>query len=184
MPAPDDLPGIQIGESFIGDGVDAAHINTVLGPRGGPVETAWATALATPSLGHSRFVAVVRPGTPVQPFTLFVNKAPVQDASSTHARLTWGPAQAGVATGVAEALDRGVIDEADAGRLLLIAAVWVDPGAADADSVFRNNQEATWRALAAGAKGEPSTAAFRAAADDGAWNPFFGLDPDRAGPLG
>jgi 5,6,7,8-tetrahydromethanopterin hydro-lyase len=173
MPSLDDLPGTQIGESFIGDGVDAAHVNTVLGPRGGPVETAWATALATPSLGHSRFVAVVRPGVPVQPFTLFVNKAPIEDATSTHARLTWGPAQAGVASGVAEALGRGVIDEAHAGRLLLIAAVWVDPGASDADAVFHNNHEATLRALAAGAEGAPSAAAFRAAAEEGPWNPFY-----------
>ena len=34
-----------IGESFVGDGVNAAHINVVLGRRDGPVGTAWATAL-------------------------------------------------------------------------------------------------------------------------------------------
>jgi len=34
----------QFGESFIGQGVDAAHINTVLGAIGGPVETMIATA--------------------------------------------------------------------------------------------------------------------------------------------
>ena len=39
---------MQIGEGFAGDGVNAAHINTVLGPKDGPVGTAWATALATP----------------------------------------------------------------------------------------------------------------------------------------
>ena len=38
---------VLIGESFIGDGAEAAHINTVLGQRAGPVGTAWATALAT-----------------------------------------------------------------------------------------------------------------------------------------
>jgi 5,6,7,8-tetrahydromethanopterin hydro-lyase len=173
MPALDDAPGVQIGEGFVGEGVNAAHVNTVLGPRGGPVETAWATALATPSVGHSRFVAVVRPGVPVQPLTLFVNKAPIEDASSRHARLTWGAAQAGVAAGVAEAVARGVIDEAQAARLLLIAAVWVDPAAADEDTVFGNNREATVRALAAGADGEPSTVAVRSAAGEGPWNPFF-----------
>ena len=173
MPASDELSGTQIGEGFVGEGVDAAHVNTVLGRRGGPVETAWATALATPSLGHSRFVAVVRPGLPVQPLTLFVNKAPIEDAASTHARMTWGPAQAGVAAGVSQALAQGVIDESQVARLLLIAAVWVDPGATDADAVFGNNREATLRALIIGASGEPSTAAVRAAADEGPWNPFF-----------
>ena len=88
---------VQIGESFIGDGVDAAHVNTVLGERGGPVGTAWATALATPRAGHVPFVAVVQPGLAVQPMTLFVNKAPIEPGR--HADLTWGAAQAGVAAG-------------------------------------------------------------------------------------
>jgi 5,6,7,8-tetrahydromethanopterin hydro-lyase len=32
------------GESFAGEGADAAHVNTVLGSRSGPVGAAWATA--------------------------------------------------------------------------------------------------------------------------------------------
>ncbi|MGH7288852.1 MAG: formaldehyde-activating enzyme, partial [Myxococcota bacterium] len=79
---------IQIGEAFVGEGAEAAHLNTVLGPRDGPVGTAWATALATPSTGHAPFVAVVRPGLPAKPLTLFVNKAAI--AGEAHARLTWG----------------------------------------------------------------------------------------------
>ena len=51
-----------IGESFIGEGAEAAHVNTVLGDRAGPVGTAWATALATPGSGHTPFVTVLRPG--------------------------------------------------------------------------------------------------------------------------
>src|SRR5919202_1902466 len=45
-----------IGEAFEGDGANAAHVNSVLGRKGGPVETAWATALATPRQGHIPFV--------------------------------------------------------------------------------------------------------------------------------
>src|SRR5262245_42129171 len=41
----------QFGESFIGEGVNAAHINTVLGGKGGAVEQAWVAALAQPSPG-------------------------------------------------------------------------------------------------------------------------------------
>jgi 5,6,7,8-tetrahydromethanopterin hydro-lyase len=44
-------PVTEFGESFIGSGPDAAHLNTVLGCKGGPVETAWTTALATPRAG-------------------------------------------------------------------------------------------------------------------------------------
>src|SRR4029077_2341820 len=67
----------RFGECFAGEGSDSAHVNTVLGAAGGPVETAWATALATPSSGHAPFVCVMRPGLPVRPLTLFVNKAEI-----------------------------------------------------------------------------------------------------------
>ena len=68
--------GVLIGESYVGEGAEAAHINTVLGDRDGPVGTAWATALATPRPGHAAFVVILRPNLPVKPLTLFVNKAP------------------------------------------------------------------------------------------------------------
>src|SRR5580700_4869725 len=99
--------GVRIGESYVGEGAEAAHVNTVLGDREGPVGTAWATALATPRQGHIPFVTVLRPSLPVKPLTLFVNKAPVLD--DAHANLTWGAAQAGVAGGVADAVAEGII---------------------------------------------------------------------------
>ncbi|HEX3333894.1 MAG TPA: formaldehyde-activating enzyme [Acidimicrobiales bacterium] len=146
----------EFGESFVGEGPEAAHVNTVLGPVGGPVETAWVTALATPRAGHVPFVATVAPGTAVRPFTLFVNKATVE--GERHAELTWGAAQAGVAAGVMEAVAEGTVAEAEATSLLLVAAVWVNPLAADADLVFSNNKAATLGALRAGRRGSPSVA--------------------------
>jgi 5,6,7,8-tetrahydromethanopterin hydro-lyase len=148
-----EFPVMAIGESFIGEGLEAAHVNTVLGRRDGPVGTAWATALATPSAGHTPFMAVVRPGLPAKPSTLFVNKSPI--ASPAHGVLTWGPAQAGVAAGVCDAVAAGIIDAAGCDDLALIAAVWVNPEATDADLIYRNNRAATLAALGAGAKNLP-----------------------------
>jgi 5,6,7,8-tetrahydromethanopterin hydro-lyase len=146
----------EFGESFVGTGVDAAHVNTILGAMGGPVETAWVTALATPRAGHVPFVATVRPGVAVRPFTLFVNKATIE--SDGHAELTWGAAQAGVAAGVMEAVAEGTVAEAATAALLLVAAVWVNPSAADEHLVFANNKAATVGALRAGRLGTPSVA--------------------------
>lgn len=169
-------PNIQIGESFAGEGAEAAHVNTILGDRSGSVGTAWATSLAMPRPGHVPFVTVLRPGLPVKPLTLFVNKAPVDGAASaqgqSHADLTWGAAQAGVAGGVADAVADGVISAADADHLLLIAAVWVNPKAADPDLVYQNNRAATRAALEAGRTGAPSVAGMLAARDRPS-NPFF-----------
>lgn len=146
----------RFGESFVGEGPEAAHVNTVLGALGGPVETAWVTALATPRQGHAAFVATVVPGIAVRPYTLFVNKATI--AGERHGTLTWGAAQAGVAGGVLDAVADGVIAASDVETSLLIAAVWVNPDAGDETAVYRNNRVATLEALRAGRDGRPSVA--------------------------
>lgn len=162
---------MQVGEGFAGSGPDAAHVNTVLGAKDGPVGTAWATALATPRAGHVPFVAVLRPNLPVKPMTLFVNKSAIDDADSTHARLTWGAAQAGVAAGVVDAVRDGVVPADATESMLLIAAVWVDPAAGEEETVYANNRAATRAALAAGATGRPTAADVLAAGEP--TNPFF-----------
>ena len=105
-----------IGESFVGSGANAAHINVVLGPREGPVGAAWASALASPSAGHVPFMVVLQPGVPVKPVTVFINKAAL--SGETHERMTWGPAQAGVARGVQERMLDGSLppEAADVGN--------------------------------------------------------------------
>jgi 5,6,7,8-tetrahydromethanopterin hydro-lyase len=159
-----------IGESYIGEGAEAAHVNTVFGERSGPVGVAWASALASPSAGHAPFVAVVIPGLPVKPMTLFVNKAPI--AGDEHGILTWGAAQAGVAGGVADAVSEGILSEADADQNLIIAAVWVNPAARDAEKVYANNRTATREALRAGTSGLPQMAEVLAARHR-PFNPFY-----------
>lgn len=84
----------HIGESFVGQGAEAAHVTTALGRKGGPVEEAWLTALATPRQGHGAFLTVLRPGFPVKPLTLFVNKAGI--ASEDHAHLGSSPGWRGL----------------------------------------------------------------------------------------
>src|SRR5262249_23913399 len=118
--------------------------------------TAWATALATPSQGHTPFVAVVKPGVPAKPITLFINKAPV--ATAQHGTLTWGAAQAGGAAGVGDAVDAGLIYEADREDVVPSAAVWVNPEASDAELVYVNNWAATQAALRASLEGRPTVA--------------------------
>lgn len=159
-----------VGEGFTGSGPEAAHVNAVLGDRDGPVGAAFATALATPSAGHAPFLVVAQPGLAVQPPTLFVNKARI--AEDDHARLTWGPAQAGIAGGVIDALAEGVLDASDVIGVVLICAVWVDPAARDAGLVFANNRQATLDALRAGAVGYPPPEDV-VTARDAVWNPFF-----------
>ncbi|MEV6056046.1 formaldehyde-activating enzyme [Streptomyces sp. NPDC052107] len=172
MPSPDSFAATAlIGESFVGDGVNAAHTNVVIGRKGGPVETAWATALATPSAGHVPFMTVVRPSVPVKPATLFVTKAAA--TGELHERATWGSAQAGLAQGVLDAVTQGLIPAGEADELLIIAAVWVNPGVDDLDASFRNQRAAAHGAVRAAVTGTPGVADVLDAAKEGPANPFY-----------
>ena len=162
---------MHLGEGFAGEGPNAAHVNTMVGAKDGPVGAAWANALATPTAGHTPFVVVVKPNVPVKPMTLFVNKSPVDPASDVHARLTWGAAQAGVAAGVTNALRKGVVRAEDADDVVLVVAVWVNPAADDEELVYANNAEAVLAALTAGRDDLPSVRTVLDAGEP--QNPYF-----------
>ncbi|RZQ60768.1 formaldehyde-activating enzyme [Amycolatopsis suaedae] len=164
-------PTALVGESFVGEGANAAHTNIVLGRKGGPVETAWVTALATPSAGHVPFVTVVRPSVPVKPLTLFVAKAAA--SGDLHERATWGSAQAGLAQGVCDAVGAGLIPAEEVDDLLIVAAIWVNPAVDDLDESFRNQRTAAREAVAAAVNRTPSLDDVLAAANEGAANPFY-----------
>jgi 5,6,7,8-tetrahydromethanopterin hydro-lyase len=169
-----------IGESFVGSGPNAAHTNIVLGRKGGPVESAWVTALASPSAGYAPFVAVLAPNVPIAPRTLFVNKAVINGAingatnGELHGNATWGAAQAGLAAGITEALGQGLIPADELENLLIIAAIWVNPEVDDLDEVFGNQREAALGAVRAALAGCPTPAELAATPIA---NPFYTPSP-------
>jgi len=157
-----------IGESFVGEGVNAAHVSVLPGRRDGPVGTAWAGALA--NAGHAPFVAVAQPGAPPCRPGCFVNKAAI--VGPAHGNMTWGPAPAGVAQGVGQALEESIIDRGDVDNLVSIAAVWVNPNADHETEVFCNNRTATLETLRKAAPRLPTASEFGLAARS-PLNPFF-----------
>jgi 5,6,7,8-tetrahydromethanopterin hydro-lyase len=96
---------------------------------------------------------VLQPNWPVKPYTLFVNKADLR--SEEHSRLTWGPAQAGIAEGILTAVQRGIIPAERVDDYLVIAAVWVDWNANSDEEVYQNNRDAALSALERALGGEP-----------------------------
>jgi 5,6,7,8-tetrahydromethanopterin hydro-lyase len=145
---------MHIGESLVGEKPNAAHINLYIGPRSGPVGTALATAAATPRMGHIPFMTILKPNVPVKPITLFCGKADLR--GELHETMNWGPAQIGVAEGVAKALLDGIFPPEAADEWCIIAAVWVAWAADDADAVYRNNRQATYEAAGRAMKNSPS----------------------------
>jgi 5,6,7,8-tetrahydromethanopterin hydro-lyase len=144
---------VWYAEAWAGTGENAAHLNLAVGLKGGPIEQAFLTAMASPRPGHLPFFTVLQPNWPVKPYTLFVNKADLR--SEEHSRLTWGPAQAGIAEGILTAVQRGVIPAERVDDYLVVAAVWVDWNANSDEEVYQNNRDAALSALERALGGEP-----------------------------
>jgi len=67
-----------VGEALVGVGAEVAHIDLVIGKKGGAVEQAFVAALASPAKGHTPLLAVLAPNMPTKPPTLIVNKVTIK----------------------------------------------------------------------------------------------------------
>ena len=158
-----------IGEALVGDGPEIAHIDLVIGPRGGPVETAFMNSLAMPREGHTPLLAVLEPNLQPKPATLIVNKVTMKNGNQ--AILMFGPAQAAVAKAVMDCVEEGVIAKEDAEDVLLIVSVFIHWQAEDKQKIYDYNYEATKLAIKRAVKKEPSVNEALARKDE-AKHPF------------
>ncbi len=143
-----------IGEALVGSGTEIAHIDLVIGPKGGPVETAFMNSLAMPKYGHTPLLAVLEPNLQPKPSTLIINKVTIKNASQV--LLMFGPAQAAIAKAVMDSVEEGFIDKNEAEDLLIIVSVFIEWDAKDKDRVYEYNYEATKLALKRAVEGLPT----------------------------
>lgn len=132
-------------EAKSGEGVNAAHINLVIGRQGSSVEQAVLSSLAAPRAGYIPFFTVMRPNLPVKPFTLFVNKAEIRNEQ--HGAISWGSGQDGIAQGILHAVKAGFIPKNEVENLVIIASIWIHPEACDRQLVYENSFHATLLAV-------------------------------------
>jgi len=134
-----------IGEAFMGEGFEVAHMDLIIGDKDGPVGEAFANGLSNLSAGHTPLLAVIRPNLPPKPHTLLVPKVTVKDLDQ--AGKIFGPAQAGVAKAVADAVEEGTIPQDKVEDWVIIASVFVHPEAKDYRRIYHYNYGATKLAL-------------------------------------
>ena len=166
-----------IGEGFEGPGVNAAHINILIGPRDGPVGQAFTNSLSSPSQGHVPFMVVAQPNLPVKPMTLYVNKADIR--GDLHGNATWGASQAAIAKAVTEALLDGTLPPEAEDEWCIVTANWVNWSCDDLDAVYENNYRACQTAIRAAITGLPTRDRL-ALAVDSISNPFYTPKAKRA----
>jgi len=136
-----------IGEALVGDPKDPnlAHIDLIIGSRNGPVGISFANALSTPSKGHGGLLAGIRPNLLTKPISLIVPKVTV--AKMEDASKIFGPAQAAVAKGIADAVEEGLIPMNKIDDWLIIASVYIHPDANDYRRIYQYNYGATKLAI-------------------------------------
>ena len=163
------MKDILIGESLIGDGNEVAHIDLLIGPKNGPVGTAFANALVNQNQGHTALLAVLEPNLITKPATMMMNKVTIKGANQ--AVLMFGPAQAAVAKAVADSVADNIIPQAEAENLVVIVGVFIHWEASDKKKIYDFNYRATKEAIARAMKGEPGVKAV-VAGKDKAKHPF------------
>jgi len=134
-----------IGEALMGEGSEVAHVDLIIGDKNGPVGEAFANGLSTLSAGHTPLLAVIRPNLPPKPHTLLVPKVTVKNLEQTGK--IFGPAQAAVAKGVADAVEEGIIPKDKLEDWVIITSVFVHPEAKDYRKIYQYNYGATKLAL-------------------------------------
>lgn len=134
-----------IGEALVGDGSEVAHVDLLVGDKDGPVGEAFAQGLSHLSVGHTPLLAVIRPNLPPKPHTLLVPKVTVKNLEQ--AGKIFGPAQAAVAKAVADSVEEGVIPKDKVDDWVIVASVFVHPGAKDFRQIYQFNYGATKLAL-------------------------------------
>jgi 5,6,7,8-tetrahydromethanopterin hydro-lyase len=149
-------PTMLVGESLVGEGDEVAHVDVLIGSKGGPVGEAFAESLVNQKEGHTNLLAIVAPNLPAKPDTIMSNKVTIKGA--TQAVQMFGPAQAAVARGVVDSVREGVIGQADVDDLCIICGVFIHWDAKDDKKIFDYNYQATKEAIARALANEPSVA--------------------------
>ncbi len=131
-----------------------------IGEMDGPVGQALASLMGQ-TAGFSRFFCLVDGGRQVKPVTLMAPK--VQLKKMRDVNVFGGPVQAGIADGVLDAVQAGIIPKAKVEDLCIIAMVWVDPRLSELqnvnwDELYRNNRTAMKEAIEKALKKKPSIA--------------------------
>ncbi|MEY4567610.1 MAG: hypothetical protein RLY14_2580 [Planctomycetota bacterium] len=163
---------LYVGESLVGDGNEIAHIDLMIGDKSGPVGIAFANALANQSSGHTNLLAVLTPNVAVKPSTVMITKVTIKGMKQ--AVQMFGPAQAAVATAVADAVKEGIIPKDQAENLVIVCGVFIHPAAEDNAKIYKYNYEATKDAIANAMKAKPSADEMLAKKDQVS-HPFKGF---------
>lgn len=147
---------LLVGEALVGEGNEVAHVDLIMGPRGSAAETAFSLTLTNQKRGDNALLAVVAPNLMAKPATVMFNKVDIKDAKQ--AMQMFGPAQAGVAKAVTDAVKEGIIPLEEADDIFICVGVFIHWDAEDNTKIQDWNYAATKLAIQRAVAGLPKAA--------------------------
>jgi formaldehyde-activating enzyme len=152
--------GIRFGEAMGAGSQDWlwTEPEIAIGELDGPVGQAMANLMGQ-TAGFSRFFCLVDGGKQVKPVTLMVPKVHLKKMLDV--QIFGGPVQAGIADGVLDAVEAGVIPRARVEEIGIITLLWIDPRLSelekpDFNELYRNNRSAMKEAIEKALRGKPT----------------------------
>jgi len=164
---------LKVGEALVGNRVELAHIDLLIGKKDGPVGNAYAQALTNPEEGREGLQVILEPNMQVKPPTIMIPT--IRPTSLRHASLTYGPAQAAIAKAVVQCVEDGILPKELTEQIVIIVNVFVHPSASARKRIFINNFKATRNAIRKAMEGLPTI-------DDGIENAENARHPFRNDP--
>ena len=145
---------LLVGESLVGEGNEVAHIDLIIGPRGGTAEVAFANALTNNKEGFTSLLALVAPNLAAKPSTVIFNKVTIKGPKQ--AIQMFGAAQYAVAKAVVDSVADGTIPTDEADDLFICVGVFIHWEAADDRKIQDYNYRATKEAIERALAGRPT----------------------------
>jgi 5,6,7,8-tetrahydromethanopterin hydro-lyase len=142
------------GEARVGEEIEVAHIDLLIGDKEGPIGQAFASALANQMEKHTPLFAIIAPNLTTKPVTLISPKVTLKRKEDV--LRIYGPAQKAVAMAVADCVEDEIIPEDRVEDICIICGVFIHPAAKDNDRVYEYNYEAAKLAIRRAFTGEPS----------------------------
>ena len=147
---------VMVGESLVGQGIEVAHIDLIIGPRGSAAEHAFCNALTNNKDGFTSLLAVLAPNMACKPNTILFNKVTIKGAKQ--AVQMFGPAQHAVAKAVADSVADGTIPQDEADDLFICVGVFIHWLAEDDKKIHEYNYKAVKEFIERAVAGKPTAA--------------------------
>ncbi len=173
--------GMRFGEAMVAGSSEPywTEPEITIGELSGPVGHGMASMMGQ-SAGFSRLFALVDGDKMVKPATLMVPK--VQLKKMLDVDVFAGPVQAGIADGVLDAVEAGLISKSQCEDIGIICMVWVHPElckdakSIDYNEVYENNRKAMKLAIEKALQGKPGVEELLA--EDRSKPRHFTYDPE------